>query len=180
MDIIEVTDNRTAKDFLHLPLKIYKNYKAWIRPLDKDIYAVFNSSTNKAFRHGFCKRWILRDDGGKTIGRIAAFVNKKTMNKGNKQPTGGIGFFECIEDQDAAFKLFDTAKSWLEEQGMEAMDGPINFGERDKWWGLLIDGFEKEPNYNCNYNPPYYKVFFEKYGFKIYYNQYTYQNQGAK
>jgi hypothetical protein len=174
MSVIEVADKKTAREFLLLAIRIYKNQPAWIRPLDKDIEAVFDPKANKAFRHGTCKRWILQDDSGTTIGRIAAFVNKKTVNKGNDQPTGGIGFFECIEDEAAAFRLFDTGKEWLQEQGMEAMDGPINFGERDKWWGLLIDGYEKEPNYNCNYQPPYYKEFFENYGFQVYFNQFTY------
>ena len=27
------------------------------------------------------------------------------------------------------------------------MDGPINFGERDKWWGCLVEGFDIDPNY---------------------------------
>jgi len=174
MKIAEVSDKYSSREFLHLPLRIYQKGDAWIRPLDKDINAVFNKGTNRAFRHGICKRWILLDDGEKTIGRIAAFVNRKTMNKGNDQPTGGIGFFECIDNQDAAFQLFDTCKEWLEEQGMEAMDGPINFGERDKWWGLLVDGFDKEPNYNCNYNPPYYIDFFHAYGFELYFNQFTF------
>src|SRR3546814_3717429 len=65
------------------------------------------------------------------------------------------------------------AKTWLEGKGMEAMDGPINFGDRDKWWGLLVDGFY-EPCYTCNYNPPYYQDFFEQYGFQLYFKQYTY------
>ncbi|MCB4235929.1 hypothetical protein LDL59_14965 [Kaistella anthropi] len=47
---------------------------------------------------------------------------------------------------------------------------PINFGERDKFWGLLIDGFS-EPLYGMNYNPSYYKTLFENYGFQIYFNQ---------
>ena len=34
------------------------------------------------------------------------------------------------------FMLFDTAREWLKSKGMEAMDGPINFGETDKYWGL--------------------------------------------
>lgn len=174
MKIIEVRDKKTAKEFLHLPLHIYTKEDVWIRPLDKDINSVFDHKENKAFRHGNVIRWILQNDMGKTIGRVAAFVNKKTMNKRNDQPTGGLGFFECINEQDAAFKLFDTGKAWLIKQGMEAMDGPINFGERDKWWGLLIDGYDKEPNYNCNYNPPYYRNFFEAYGFQIYFNQLTY------
>ena len=69
--------------------------------------------------------------------------------------------------------LFDTAKEWLGSEGLEAMDGPINSGERNKWWGLLTDGFHK-PCYTCNYNPTYYQSLFEAYGFEIYYKQYTY------
>ncbi len=174
MTIVEVIDKKSKKEFLHLPLRIYKDIPEWIRPLNTDIEFVFDSKKNKAFRHGVCIQWILQDDNGITIGRIAAFINEKTKNKGNDQPTGGCGFFECIDDQEAAFKLFDACKQWLEEKGMEAMDGPINFGERDKWWGLLIDGFEREPNYNCNHNPRYYKKFFEDYGFQIYFNQFTF------
>jgi hypothetical protein len=70
--------------------------------------------------------------------------------------------------------LIDTCKNWLEAKGMQAMDGPINFGERDKWWGLLVDGFEEEPNYCMPYTLPYYPAFFESYGFQEYFKQYTY------
>lgn len=174
MNIVEVTSPEHKKAFIKLPLSIYDKQSSWIRPLDKDIEAVFDPKKNKTFRNGECIRWILTNEKGKTIGRIAAFINKKTVDKDNEQPTGGLGFFECINDQAAAFKLFDTAKDWLAKRGMEAMDGPINFGERDKWWGLLVDGYEKEPNYCCNYNPPYYQEFFEKYGFQIYFKQFTY------
>ncbi|MCZ8353690.1 MAG: hypothetical protein O9340_03070 [Cyclobacteriaceae bacterium] len=174
MKIIEVNHPNLVRQFLDLPLALYKNQPNWIRPLDNDIEAVFDPKKNKAFQEGTCARWILIDEKSKTIGRIAAFVNNKTKLKGNKQPTGGLGFFECIESKEAAFLLFDTAKNWLQEKGMEAMDGPINFGNRDKWWGLLIEGYEREPNYQCNYNPPYYKTFFEDYGFQVYFYQYTF------
>ena len=174
MDILEVQGKQAKREFLHLPLKLYKDESAFIRPLDKDIELVFDAKKNRVFRHGKCIRWILQDESGKTIGRIAAFVNEKTVRKGNDQPTGGIGFFECIDNEEAAFKMLDAAKGWLSAEGMEAMDGPINFGERDKWWGLLIDGFDKEPNYCCNYNHPYYARFFESYGFQIYFKQFTY------
>ena len=174
MNALEVKDKKLAKEFIQFPVRLYKKEKNWVRPLDKDIDAVFDTKKNKAFRHGECIRWILKSEEGKTIGRIAAFINKKTVHKDNDQPTGGIGFFECIDDQQAAFKLFDLAKAWLESRGMEAMDGPINFGERDKWWGLLVDGFHIDPNYNCNYNPPYYQDLFESYGFQVYFKQLTF------
>jgi hypothetical protein len=174
MKIIEVTTPQQAREFLLLPVKLYKNEPAWIRPLDQDIESVFDPEKNKAFRHGTCTRWILQNKEGETIGRVAAFVNEKIVHKGNDQPTGGMGFFECINNQDAAFLLFDQCKAWLQAKGMEAMDGPVNFGSRDRWWGLLIEGFDREPNYQCNYNFPYYKDFFEAYGFQVYFYQFTY------
>ncbi len=175
MQILEVKTEQQAKEFLLLPIKLYKNDPLWVRPLDSDIDNFFNPKKNKTFRSGECTRWILQDDQHKTIGRIAAFINHKTANKDNKQPTGGVGLFECINDQSAAFMLFDEAKEWLTDREIEAMDGPINFGDRDKWWGLLIDGFDQDPNYCCNYNPPYYVDFFEAYGFQIYFKQFTYK-----
>lgn len=174
MKIIEVKTRQQVREFLMLPVRLYKNEKHWIRPLDKDIENVFDKEKNKAFRHGECTRWLLTDNEHGAIGRVAAFVNQKTANKGNDQPTGGMGFFECIEDKDAAFKLFDQCKSWLSERGMQAMDGPINFGSRDRWWGLLIDGYDREPNYQCNYNFPYYRDFLEAYGFQVYFYQFTF------
>jgi hypothetical protein len=175
MQITEVTSAAHRNEFLLLPVRLYKNEKNWIRPLDKDIEEVFDKEKNKFFRHGECTRWILKDDSGKTIGRVAAFIDRKTA-KTYDQPTGGMGFFECINDKNAAFILFDTCKSWLEQRGMEAMDGPINFGERHKWWGLLVDGFG-EPNYCMPWTHLYYKDFFEAYGFKEFFKQYTYHRK---
>ncbi|MEO8861163.1 MAG: hypothetical protein ABI358_07040, partial [Ginsengibacter sp.] len=170
MQLHQVLNKSLEKKFLDVPLFIHKNDPNFIRPLDKDINDVFDSQKNKAFRFGECTRWILTDNGGQLIGRIAAFVNKKYRNKGDEQLTGGVGFFECIDDQHAADMLFDVAKSWLIQRDMEAMDGPINFGERDRWWGLVVEGF-KPPIYLMNYNPPYYVQLFENYGFKNFYNQ---------
>jgi hypothetical protein len=170
MQILPVTDTAGNKHFLKVPLLIYKDDPKWIRPLDKDINEVFDPKKNKAFRFGKAARWILQDDNGKPIGRIAAFYNKKYKNKDDNMTVGGIGFFECINDQRAADLLFDNAKHWLINEGAEAMDGPINFGERDRWWGLITEGFF-EPLYCMNYNPPYYVNLFKDYGFNVFYNQ---------
>ncbi|MEO7961343.1 MAG: hypothetical protein ABIR19_07345 [Ginsengibacter sp.] len=170
MELQQVLDKKAAAQFLKVTKEIYLADPNYVRPLDKDVNDVFDPEKNKAFRFGECSRWILLDDEGKVIGRVSAFVNKKYKNKGDEQLTGGMGFFECINKQEAADMLFDVAKSWLMQRGMAAMDGPINFGERDRWWGLVVEGF-KPPIYLMNYNPPYYKDLFENYGFKGFYNQ---------
>lgn len=170
MRIIEVSDKKQIAEFLDVPKTIYRKDKFWIPPIRQDVEAVFDRSKNKYWRHGEATRWILKNDTGLCIGRVAAFVYRKTAND-SKLPTGGMGFFECINDQSAANLLFDTCKQWLIEREMEAMDGPINFGEKDKFWGLITENFALSPYYGQNYNPEYYVTLFEKYGFKIYYNQ---------
>lgn len=173
MELVIVNNKKTEKQFLDTHVALNKHIPEWIRPLDKDIKQVFDPQKNKAFRQGECIRWILKDNNGKLIGRIAAFVNKKYRTKGDTQPTGGVGFFDCINDQAAANLLFDTARDWLKERGMGAMDGPINFGERDRWWGLLVEGFY-EPLFGMNFNPPYYKQLMETYGFQPFFDQICY------
>ena len=178
MQIIEVQSPKQKKDFLLLPLKIYRDDPNWIRPLDKDIEAVFDPGQNKFFRGGECARFLLLENGGECIGRVAVFTSNKIFRKEN-QPTGGIGFFECINDQQAATKLFDHCKDWLSARGIEAMDGPVNFGERESWWGLLVEGFTPVP-YRMNYNPLYYLELFENYGFKTYFEQWCYSLEVMK
>jgi hypothetical protein len=170
MQLIEVKTPVLAREFIQANVALNKGNKAYIRPIDKEINEVFDPEQNKAFRHGEATRWILKDDEGRLIGRIAAFVNKKYKNKGDDVPVGGVGFFDCINNQEAADMLLDVGRHWLTQRGMEAMDGPINFGERDKWWGLLVEGFH-EPLWSMNFNPPYYKELLENYGFKPFFHQ---------
>jgi GNAT superfamily N-acetyltransferase len=172
MQIFEVKEAADRKEFIRVPKELYRNDHDWVTPLDKEVEAVFDPALNPTFRHGEAIRWILKDDKRKTIGRIAAFIDH-VRSKANNQPTGGIGYFEVIDNKDAAFFLFDTAKDWLSSKKMEAMDGPINFGENDNNWGLLVEGFMQQ-GFGMPYNKRYYQAFFEEYGFKKYFEQYSY------
>lgn len=167
MRITEVCNRKTRKAFHDTARYIYRNDDTWVCPLDKEIEAIFTPGKNNFFNHGKATRWILQDESGKPAGRVATFIDFKSSEL-QDQPTGGMGFFECIHDRDAAFLLFDKARDWLMERGMEAMDGPVNFGENDKYWGLLVEGFT-HPAYEIAYNHPYYQELFEAYGFSVYY-----------
>lgn len=172
MKLTEVTDAATRRHFLEVNALMNKNNPNYIRPLDVEINEVFDKTKNKSFKYGEAKRWILFSNDNKPIGRIAAFTHSKYINKGTDYAVGGVGFFDCIDDVQAAAVLFDAAKEWLQQKGSEAMDGSINFGDRDKWWGLLIEGSDKPPVYGMAFNPPYYQKLMEDYGFKNYYDQY--------
>ncbi|MEX1131876.1 MAG: hypothetical protein WEC15_01515 [Flavobacteriales bacterium] len=170
MKLIAAHDPRTLKDWMRLPWSIYADDTNWIPHLKQDVEKVFNPATNKLLKDGQAERWVVYDDSGKAIGRVAAFINTKTAYT-EAQPTGGMGFFECINDQQAANLLLDAARDWLKERGMEAMDGPINLGDRNMFWGLLIKNFTDPPIYGANYNPAYYKDLLENYGFQLWFNQ---------
>lgn len=163
----EVQSKAQGREFLEFPARLYQHDPNYVRPLDKDINEVFNPEKNRFFKNGECARFLFKNKENETVGKIAVFINNFYEQQ---QPTGGIGFFDCINDQETANFIFNYCKEWLQKRGMEAMDGSINFGERDKFWGVLIEGFE-QPLYGMNYNFSYYKELFENYGFRVYFEQ---------
>ncbi|PTN08834.1 N-acetyltransferase [Mangrovibacterium marinum] len=171
MQIIQVDDKRSIDAFHQLPYTIYKNDPNWVPPLRMMVENIFDPQKNNALKNGSARRWLVQKDG-RVVGRIAAFVTD-TYSYSFDQPTGGIGFFECTDDQQVANLLFDTAVAWLKEQGMEAVDGPINIGENFFNWGVLVDGFVQQ-SFGMQYNLPYYASLFQNYGFQTYYEQYSY------
>ncbi len=158
MKIIPVRTKQDITKFYDVARWVYRDNPYWVCPLDSVIEDIFDPKKNVFFQHGSAERWILQDDKGRYIGRVAAFINEKKAYNFD-QPTGGLGFFEVVNNKQAAFKLFDTAKAWLQERGMEAVDGPINFGENDNFWGLLVEGFESTPAFGMNYHQPITKIF---------------------
>jgi hypothetical protein len=172
MKLIEVTNKSTRRLFNKLPLTIYKNDPNFACPLIKMVEETFDPEKNSFFKHGKAIRWVLVDSNKKPIGRIAAFID---FNKAHnfEQPTGNIGFFECVNSNEAASILFNKAKEWLVGLGMDAMDGPANLGENYMNHGLLVKGFVPQ-GFGMPYNPPYYIELYENFGFKTYYEQYSY------
>jgi|SRR5664279_657842 len=172
MKIVEVITKDHKKEFIDFPKRLYNTDPYWVCQLDSAVESVFDPLKNHTFKHGAAMRWILKDDSEQTIGRIAAFIDN-VRSDANNQPTGGIGFFEVIENRDAAFMLFDKAIEWQISHNIQAVDAPVNFGENDNNWGLLVDGF-MQPGVGMPYNKKYYRSFFEEYGFQNYFEQYSY------
>lgn len=154
MELIQVQNRKDWEDFHQVPKIIYKKFPLWIEPLRADIEKAYQSlvSHNKPV-----KCWILKGTKGEFLGRICASINN--------EENSGLSFFECVEDDQAADILFDTAEQFLNTHGAQYIDGPISLTERDKYWGLLTQGFEKSPVFQENYHPPYYLDFFKKRGY---------------
>lgn len=165
MQIREVTTPHDWKIFHQVPHYIYQRDPHWIAQLEGDVETVFDPQKNGNFAEGKARLWVLLNEQGKGIGRIAAFIDGK-RNRQRDKKEGGIGFFECINNDAAANLLFDTAENFLVEEGMNYFHAPINFGERDKFWGLLTKGWYP-PLYHENYNPTYYQRFLDQRGYQF-------------
>ena len=142
--------------------RVYRGNPQYVYPLRSDIEGIL-SEKNPAFTGRNLRKWTVSDPSGAAVGRVAAFVDE-ARNEELDLPVGGIGFFETIDDDRVAELLFATAEGFLRERGVQAVDGPINFGERDKFWGLLVRGWYR-PIYQETYNPPYYVRMFEAAGY---------------
>jgi len=163
--------------FIALQWKFYENDPNWAPPLKMDRRKLLNTEKNPFFKHGNIELFIAERDG-EPVGRIAAIVNRR-HNEIHDDKTGFFGFFECIDHQETANALFDAAAHWLRGKGMDTMRGPLNPSVNDEL-GMLVEGFDMPPVILMTYNPRYYPLLVEGYGFKKEKDLYAYLLKNEK
>ena len=170
---VEVVPNPSqSEQFLNVPWRVYKDDPNWVPPLKSEV-ADQLSPDNAFFKYGKTQQFLAINSDQEAVGRIIAAVDQRLIDK-EGQNVGLFGFFECIEDQDIAFALFEAAANWLREQGMSLMRGPIDLTTHN---GCLwqVDGFHSPPKIMMPYNPPYYESFFLAWGGKAVKEAYAYE-----
>ena len=163
IEIIEVSSESDRKKFIEFPYELYKGNKYWVEPLRFDVKNNLSEKKNPFYHHSKLKLWLAKRNG-EIIGRIAGIINDN-HNKFHNDKVGFFGFFECINDKNAAKLLFDKAAEFVKENGMNTLRGPVSPSTNDEC-GLLVDGFDKPPVMLMPYNPEYYGELLESYGFK--------------
>ncbi len=156
-----VRTGNDRKQFIDFIYRFYKDDPNWVPPLRMDREKLIDTKKNPFYSHARMELF-LAERNGEMIGRIGAIVNDH-HNKEHNDKVGFFGFFECINDQQAANALFDAAKDFLRSQGMNAMRGPANPSVNDEY-GLLVEGFDSPPVVLMTYNPKYYETLITNYG----------------
>lgn len=157
---IERPADRTR--FIKLPWQVYAGNPYWVPPLLFERRQYFDPARNPFFRHAEVQLFIARR-GRQDVGTVAAFVNH-AYNQFQQVRMGFFGFFEVLEDQEAAAALLAAAEEWVRARGMSAIRGPINFAT-DNESGLLLDAYDQPPIIMTVYNPPYYRGYIEAAGY---------------
>jgi hypothetical protein len=162
-----------VNQFHELPFRIYRDCPEWIPPFRFEIEKIFDPQKNPYFEHGECERFLLFD-GETVLARFALMANERKDHLFDP-PMGGMGFVEMVNDQKVANAIIDYAKIWHKRRGNGAFRGPVNFGENDNFWGLLVENYDEPPIYGMLYHPPYYRELIEQTGAVKYDDHWSYK-----
>jgi GNAT superfamily N-acetyltransferase len=151
--ITTVKTRRQIGEFIDLPFRLHKG-TPWVTPLKLERHQFLTRRLNAYFTHGEADYFLARRDG-RVVGRITAQIDF-AYNEFHATRTGMFGFLEFEDDPEVLAALVRTAESWLRARGCEQMLGPMDFSLNDES-GILIEGFDLEPQVRQSWHPPYYQ-----------------------
>jgi GNAT superfamily N-acetyltransferase len=158
LEVRPVRSRAELKTFIKLPWRIYRTGDPWIAPLISERRRYLDRSRNPWFERGEAEYFLAWRDGS-PVGRITAQVDR-AFNEFHSSDWGWFGFFECLEEPEAARALLDTAEAWLRERRCDRMVGPASLTMNDEC-GILIEGYERPPIIQQPWNHPYYRTLLE-------------------
>ncbi len=164
LTINTVKSKADRKAFLKFAHDLYKDNPHWVAPLNMDITPLLTPGKHSFYEYGEMELYLAKRDG-KIVGRIAAILNTR-YNDEHNSTTGFFGFFECIDDQEVANLLLNTAQDWLQQKGQTIMHGPASPSSNYDY-GLLVDAYDDSPRVMMTYNFPYYQTLLENYDLKL-------------
>ena len=162
IQILPVTTARERNLFLTFPWRIYKGDPLWVPPLLKDRAKAIDPAQGIFFKDGIAEFFIAYKDGQPAGTLCLAEEKQRTRHRGHAECM--YGFVECVDDYAVFEAMFAHAEAWARARNMTCLYGPFNLDREDSR-GILIEGRDRPPAIYCGHHPPYYREFFERYGF---------------
>ena len=162
INIQKIENQKQRRHFATFPWQIYKNDPLWVPPLLPERMKQLDPLKGTFFNHGEAEFFMAYKDG-KLAGTIMAAVDHSS-NASRGLNDGMFGFFECIDDQAVADRLFEAAANWNHNQGLDRMVGPFH-QDYDSAYGILIEGRDRPPVISCGHTPHYYENLVVNHGF---------------
>ncbi len=159
------------KVFMQFAWEHYRGDPNWVPPLRQNQKELLGFAPHPFYDRNECENFLVFKDG-KIAGRVCAIVNVG-HNERYDEKRGFIGFFECVDDQQAADTLLAEACRYLASKGMSDVRGPAN-PSMNYEVGLLVEGFDSPPTFQMTYNKPYYDRLLCGFGFEKREDLYSY------
>jgi len=158
---VESIEDRRA--FVSFPWRVYQDDPHWVPPIFSERMN-FITPDHHPFSEHAQVQFFLAKRGSNIVGTIAAFINHRHNDFQNEQ-IGFFGFFEVLDDPEAAQRLLEAAENWVRQRGYEAIRGPAQYSTNEEC-GLLVDGFDDPPRILMTYNPRRYVGYIEGQGYQ--------------
>ncbi len=158
----QANTKRELTQFMEFPLELYRGNPYYVPDILMSQVADMQREKNPAFAYCDARCYLARRDG-KTVGRIAAILNRKANEKDGKDYMR-FTHVDFIDDDEVVDALFSAVEDWARELGCTAVHGPLGFSDMDRE-GLLIEGFDRMSLFYTYYNHPYYKTQLERLGY---------------
>lgn len=149
--LVEVLGKADLRRFIRFPDELYRGCPQYVPALHSDQRKTLLSSAS--LKYCRTRMWLVKD-GKKVVGRICAIINPR-YNELYKASRIRFGWFDTINDIEVARMLLGAAEKWAVEEGMTEIHGPLFYNTLGKQ-GMLVEGYENIPPFNCIYNYPYY------------------------
>ena len=172
VQISPVRSESELMTFIRFPWEVYRGDPYWVPPLISERRSFLDRARSPFFQHARAEYFLARR-GEKVVGTIAAFTND-LYNQFQGVNTGFFGFFEVLDDPQAAAALLGTAETWARQAGHATILGPAQFSTNDEV-GLLVDGFQDAPRILMTYNPPRYMTYLDAAGYRTAMNLWAYR-----
>lgn len=160
ISIREVKSQKDIQSFIELPWSVYKSDSNWVPPLRLAVKEMLNP------KHPFYKtsegKFFLAEKDGEIVGRIGGFYNR-SHNEFHGENIGFWGFFESVKDQEVVSKLFLAVEDFLKKFKIKELRGPVQLSTNYEC-GLLIEGFDDDPQIMMTHNPKFYQELLENNG----------------
>lgn len=170
IEVYRVQSGPDFSRFIQFPYGLHAQNDLWVPPLRMEIKKTLGRK-NPFWKHAERALYLAVRDG-ETVGRIAAIVDFNHI-RFHDEMVGFWGFFEAIDDQDVALRLFEATENFLSRRGISVSRGPVNPSTNEEC-GLLVDGFDTLPRIMMPHNPAYYRNLVEQAGYSKVKDLYAY------
>ncbi|MBR2352913.1 MAG: hypothetical protein IKA76_00225 [Clostridia bacterium] len=161
VEVIRVKSRAEKKEFVKLPLRLYKKCPWFVPPLFSDEMKIF---TDKNAYADTCESvFFLAIRGMETVGRIQGILQRQ-YNEAHGEKRIRFTRFDAINDLEVAKALFGALEEWAREKGMDTVCGPLGYSDLERE-GLLIEGFDRMSTFEEQYNYDYYAALIEGCGY---------------
>jgi hypothetical protein len=163
--LIDTTNKRDVNRFVDFPYKLYKNHPYYVPMLKAGMRKQMDKTKHPFFTHSEAD-FVIVEEGNEVLARVCVMENTAYNNHQNEK-SAFIGYFDVVEDIEAARMIFRKVDEWVTARGLDTIYGPKGLLGAFAG-GVLVEGFDLRAALDVTYNYPYYDEYLKDSGYQPY------------